>query len=117
MRNAPVPVGESFLETAFLRLLIERGLPLPEIQVEVEAGGALYRVDCLFRNQRLVVELKGHGTHSTRAELNHDSAREAALLTLGLRVVSFTYDHVMSQPDLVVDRLSKLLDPDLRRAS
>src|SRR5699024_6954057 len=73
-RNSDMPTGESFLESAFLRLLRTRDMPMPEVQVEIELAQARYRVDCLYPEHELVVELKGFGTHSTRAELNEDSA-------------------------------------------
>lgn len=108
-RHRDAAVGESFLETEFLMLLRRRGFPMPETQVEVDTGDRTYRVDCLYPGHDLVVELKGHGTHSTRADLNRDAAREAALLSVGLRVVSFTFDQVMDFPEQVLDRLGGLL--------
>lgn len=108
-RHATSLKMESFLESEFLVLLDRCGFPTPEVQVEIRVGSERYRVDCLYPKHDLVIELKGHGTHSTRAQLNRDADREAALLAVGLRVLTFTYDQVIHQPDQVVRRLRAVL--------
>lgn len=110
-RNRPVPVSDSPLEASFLLLLRRRGIAMPQTQVEFHLDGRTFRVDTFWPDHRLVVELKGWGTHSTRAELAADAEREAAFVAAGYRLVSFTHDQIVRDPDHVVRRLRSLLRP------
>jgi len=63
------PLGDSWLEQAAIRLIVEAGLPVPRVQVKLrKAGGGIARVDLFWDDARLVVELAGHGTHATRRQ-------------------------------------------------
>ncbi len=58
--------GESRLERWFLRVIREAGLPRPTLQRTFrDSGRCVARVDAYFPGD-LVVELAGHGTHSSR---------------------------------------------------
>lgn len=108
-RYLDLPETESWLEAAFLRLLAEHGIPLPETQVWLDADGERYRVDAYWRSARLIVELNGHATHSTRTETGQDAARAARLTAAGHSVVAFTYDQVTREPAFVLDQVRRLL--------
>lgn len=97
-----LPVGESWLEDEFIALLQRGGQRLPETQVEIVVDGRRYRVDNLWRPERLVVELDGHQFHSQRADRNRDAERIARITSAGYRVVTFTYDHVVERSDYVL---------------
>jgi hypothetical protein len=47
------------LEHRFITFLDRYGVPRPEINSYMEMGGRTYEVDCLWRTQRLIVELDG----------------------------------------------------------
>ncbi|MCU4118425.1 endonuclease domain-containing protein [Variovorax sp. N23] len=49
-----------------------------------------YRVDFLFKDARLVVELDGHEYHSTRDQLEKDAVRQRYLSRAGYTVIRFT---------------------------
>lgn len=100
---------ESWLEREMLELIDRAGLPLPESQVEVAAGARRPRIDFRYVEQRLIVEVDGHRTHSTRAERQADAERDARLLASGWRVVRFTYEDVTERPAYVVAMLRELL--------
>jgi very-short-patch-repair endonuclease len=50
--------------------------------------------------------LDGWDTHKTRAAFQSDRRKDAALTSAGCRVMRFTYDDVVYQPDTVVARLT-----------
>lgn len=97
--------GESRLERRFLALVRRAGLPRPRLQVTYRSAGRLVaRVDALFGDD-LVIEVAGHGTHSTRSQRQRDEQRRTELTLAGRRVITFTYDDVMDRPDWVVAQL------------
>ncbi len=114
--------GDSWLESAILRLLHDAGLPPPRTQVTSRPGGGgrRIRVDCLWDEQRLVVEVDGHGTHATRRQRQADAERDARLQLDGWRVIRFTYEDVVERPEHVVGLVARMLGLDvapLRSAS
>ena len=74
------------LEADFVFLCEAAGIPLPEVNVVV-AG---IRVDALWREQRLVVELDGAGNHGTPAQIERDRRNELRLRQLGMLVLRYT---------------------------
>ena len=103
---------ESWLEREFLRVLSGAGLPLPVVQRRIRAkGGFVARVDCCYDSQLLCIEVKGHRSHSTQAQLTADARRENALVLAGYRVMSFTYDDVVCHPADVANVVRNALPP------
>lgn len=97
--------GESRLERWFLRVIREAGLPRPTLQRTFrDSGRCVARVDAHFPGD-LVVELAGHGTHSSRRQLQRDAQRHTELTLRGLRVLTFRYEDVRDRPRWVVARL------------
>lgn len=103
--------AESWLESTFLRLIREAWLPPPRVQVGKRpgGGGARVRLDAFYDDQRLVAEVGGHATHSSRRQRQADAERRARLVAMGLRVVDFTYEDVTERPDHVTSTLASLL--------
>ena len=101
---------ESWLEREFLELVRLAGLPLPSSQVRIEQDGAFVaRVDFLYVEDRLVIEVGGHRHHSTRRQTAADAARRAGLVLAGYRVIELTYDDVVQRPDWVIDVVRRAL--------
>jgi hypothetical protein len=101
--------GESALERRFLGIVRRAGLPRPELQRVVRDGArTIARLDALFPGG-LVVELEGHGTHSTREQRTADETRRNSLAGRGLTVRVFTFSHVTRQPDYVAAELRRAL--------
>ena len=92
------------LEDAFLRLLRNRGLPLPATNAHVEG----FEVDAVWRAQRIAVELDGWTDHQTRRAFEADRQRDAVLLAAGWRVMRVTYRQLTEAPDRVVQTLRRL---------
>lgn len=96
-------VTESWLEREALRILAEAGLPLPECQARIAPQGAFVaRVDFVYRELMLVIEVMGHEWHSSRQQLSADAARRRQLTLGGYRVLDFTADQVMFEPASLV---------------
>jgi very-short-patch-repair endonuclease len=102
---------DSWLESAFLRILSGAGLPLPRIQARVVVGpaGRRYRLDATYDDHDLVIEVDGHATHATRRQRQADAERDAQLLAAGRRVVRFTYEDIVERPSYVAATIAGLL--------
>ena len=108
IRGAGIPeadLARSELERLFLRICRRHRLPQPEVNARVGP----YEVDFLWRSQRLVVEVDGFRHHGHRAAFESDRARDAALQSLGYRVLRFTYRQLTEEPSSVVAALRVLL--------
>jgi very-short-patch-repair endonuclease len=105
--------AESWLESAFLRVIRDGFLPPPRVQVVTATGpGQRVRLDAIYDDQRLVAEVNGHGSHATRRQRQADAERRARLVAMGLRVVDFTYEDVTERPGHIVATLAGLLGLD-----
>lgn len=101
---------ESWLEREFLRVVDGAGLPRPVTQARIRRNGAFVaRVDFLYQQARVVVEVTGQVGHSTAAERARDAVRRNELQLEGYRVLEFTYSHVVGEPTVVTQRLAEAL--------
>jgi very-short-patch-repair endonuclease len=100
----PSTITRSELEEAFLAIVRRVGLPDPEVNEPLHG----YEPDFLWRDQRLVIETDGYGTHSTRRSFEHDRKRDVELELHGYNVRRFTHDQVMYEPE-ETGRLLRLL--------
>jgi hypothetical protein len=77
-------VPERVVETRFLRLVKEAGLPLPTPQLKVFDGGRfLARVDFAYPEAKVAIEVDGYRYHSGYAAWNHDRQRRNGLIAAG----------------------------------
>lgn len=101
--------GESRLERWFLQLVRRADLPRPELQRTMRDGSrTVARVDAYFPGG-LVIEVSGHGTHSSRQQLQRDEQRRTELTLRGFRVLTFTYGDIRDRPGWVIARLREAL--------
>lgn len=104
--------GHTMLERHFLRLMREAGLPRPSPQVVFRDGSrTVARVDFLFREWGIVVEVSGRKGHSSPAERARDAQRRNELQDLGLQVYEFTWEDVTGRPWWVVRTMRARLQP------
>lgn len=96
-------------EAAFLALVEEAGLPLPEINASFDLGGQTIEVDALWREQRLAVELDGGAAHRTRLRFETDRERDRRLQVAGWRVIRITPWQLEHHPDAIRADLRALL--------
>ena len=93
-RHRPGQIVRYELEHRFLELLDGLGLPEPETNIKVETMRRSYTVDCLWRDERVAVELDGRAAHERASAFEEDRRRDAALTSIGLRTMRFTWDRV-----------------------
>jgi hypothetical protein len=80
----------SGLEARFAALLAGSGLPVPELNVLLDVGGLTIEADCLWREQRLIVELDGRAAHGTHSAFESDRQRDRRIQVAGWRVIRVT---------------------------
>lgn len=106
-------------ERRFARFLGERGYPRTEHNVPFVLGGRDVRLDVLFRDQWLGVEVDG-GTHRSEDRFHADRLRDLRFeAEFGLPIVRVTEPQVDDTPDELDGLLWATLlrrDPSLRRA-
>jgi hypothetical protein len=95
----------SELEERFQDFLISLGLPLPQTNVVIEG----FEVDCVWPEQRLIVELDGHATHSPTHAFEQDRARDRRLEAAGWHVIRITWRQLEREAHLVEADLRRLL--------
>ena len=95
----------SVLEDRMLALCKRHDLPAPQVNVLIEG----FTVDFLWPNQSLIAETDGRRDHATTQAFQRDRTRDQRLLTLGYRVVRFTYADVTEPPAYVAETLRKLM--------
>jgi hypothetical protein len=93
--------AESPMETRLRWLLIQAGLPRPEVQTNLRDGKARFigRADLYYPAAKLVLEYDG-GNH--RERLVEDDRRQNLLIYGGFRLLRFTAPDIHNRPDVVV---------------
>jgi hypothetical protein len=106
--------AESPMETRLRWLLIQGGLPLPQVQANLtdSDGRFVGRADVYYPSARLVIEYDG-ANHRDR--LVDDDRRQNLILAAGYRLLRFTASDVHRRPDVVQAQVrGALLAPKLR---
>lgn len=100
--------AESPMETRLRWLLIEAGLPSPQVQTNLrDADGRFVgRADLYYPGARLVLEYDG-GHH--RERLVEDDRRQNLILNAGYRILRFTAADLRSRPAVVVAQVRAAL--------
>jgi very-short-patch-repair endonuclease len=87
---------ESALETRFAQLVREFKIPSPARQVRVcDESGALARVDFIWEDAGVVVEVDGRSHHVRRDRWEADLRRRNGLTAQGLRVLHVTNERMI----------------------
>jgi predicted transcriptional regulator of viral defense system/very-short-patch-repair endonuclease len=107
--HTPGQIVREELEHRFLELVRAAGLPPPETNVKIKARGRTYEIDCLWREQRVAVELDGRAAHARTTAFEEDRRKDAALNAIGLRPLRFTWFRVTNEPADVIAELEATL--------
>jgi len=100
--------AESPMETRLRWLLLEAGLPAPEVQTDLydDSGNFLGRADLYYPQANLVIEFDG-GNHRDR--LVGDNRRQNSLHRAGYKMLRFTAPDVYGRPHNVVALVTSAL--------
>jgi very-short-patch-repair endonuclease len=92
--------AESPMETRLRWLLLEAGLPRPQVQADLHdrSGGLIGRADLFYPGARLVIEYDG-ANHRDR--LVEDNRRQNLLLSSGFRLLRFTASDLAQRPETI----------------
>jgi very-short-patch-repair endonuclease len=102
-------VIRSELESRFLAFVRSAGLPAPRMNAHLPLASRWLECDCVWRAQRVVVELDGRAAHFTRAAFERDRARDRMLTAHGWRVVRVTWAQLQHEPGAVAADLRRTL--------
>lgn len=95
-------VPHSVLERRMLNLLERHGISLPACQVPVRRpDGKMARLDFAYRDLALGIEVDGNVAHATPRQRASDNARANALALRDIRLIRFTYDEIVHEPEMV----------------
>jgi very-short-patch-repair endonuclease len=97
------------LEDRFASLLARTDIRQPELNVLVDIGGQMIEADCLWSNERVIVELDGGAEHRTDAAFQSDRARDRRLQALGWKVGRVTHEH-LDEPEAVLADIRRMLN-------
>jgi hypothetical protein len=106
-RDSGVP--KNVFEDAFVAFLDRHDLPRPETNVWLSVGGQTHEIDCLWRNQRLVVELDGRAAHDTARAFESDRAKDRRLTVAGWRPTRVTWRQLRREEDQLARDLRALV--------
>jgi very-short-patch-repair endonuclease len=106
-------VIRSELEERFQSFLLNAGLPLPQTNQFVEG----FEVDCIWPDQRLIVELDGRAAHDTFHAFEQDRIRDRVLAAAGWRVIRVTWRQLHEEPELLEADLRALLGQPASRTT
>lgn len=96
----------SVLEGEFLLLCSRSGIEAPEVNVRL-CG---LEVDCLWRQERVIVELDGRAFHGDGFSFERDRIRQNTLVKAGYLVFRWTWKMVVDEPAEPVRDLKDALD-------
>lgn len=92
----------TWLERELLTMCCQAGIAGLRMQTELDAAGRIARVDGFIDRAKLVIEVAGHRTHSTRRQRQADNERRHLLEQQGYRVLEFTYEDVTQRPGYLI---------------
>jgi very-short-patch-repair endonuclease len=101
--------AESPLESAARVVFEQRGLDSPELQATIHGPTFAFRVDFLWRGQKVIAEADGLVKYNDRKDLLAERERDHLLGEAGYTVVHFTWQELFQTPEAVVDRIRKAL--------
>jgi predicted transcriptional regulator of viral defense system len=106
----------SEMERLFLSMCERAGLPWPEVNVTLDAGGRRLKPDFLWRDAGLIVEADSRRYHDTDSAFQSDRRREQRLQLAGWRVSRCTWEQIEREPRPLGETIRALLtQPNPRR--
>jgi very-short-patch-repair endonuclease len=103
-------VTKNDFEERFAALVDSHGLPKPRFNADLAIRGRFFSVDCLWANERLIVELDGGAVHGTPRAFESDRERDRLLLADGWRVMRVTWRQLRDQGAAIASDVRKALE-------
>jgi very-short-patch-repair endonuclease len=108
-RTAVRGITRRELERRFKAVVDRTDLPRPRLNAHVSVRGRFFEADCLWTEQRLIVELDGRESHGTELAFEKDRERDRLLLVGGWRVTRVTWRQLRDDAPAVIADLRRLL--------
>ena len=102
-------ITKSELERRFLTFVDKARLPRPETNVWLKIADEWIEVDCLWRDQRVIVELDSRAYHQTTAAFERDRRRDRRLHAAGWWPIRITDRALRTEPDALEADVRALL--------
>ena len=99
----------SWAERRMVSLCRQARIPVPVTNTRLHG----WEVDCLWPEQRLVVEVDGYKFHGDRFAFESDRRKGAALVAAGYRVIRVTYRQLKDEPLAVIGAIALALGAQL----
>ena len=102
--------AETALESLARLLWHRAGLPSPALQAVVVLEGTFAgRVDFLWPDARVIVEVDGMGKYADKGEIAREKQRQNKLVMAGYVVLRFTWTDVVGRPEHTADVVRRAL--------
>jgi very-short-patch-repair endonuclease len=82
---------------------------LPRLNVNPVIEDRWIQCDCVWHEQRAIVELDGRAAHATSVAFERDRTRDRILAAHGWRVVRVTWRQLHDEPGAVAADLARML--------
>lgn len=109
LKDEPADERKSLLEERFVPFLRRHRLPRSRFNAWILLGEKRIQVDCLWPDQRQIVELDGWQGHKTRTAFREDRARDRRLRVAGYGVTRLTWNQLEDEPGSIASDLRVLL--------
>jgi very-short-patch-repair endonuclease len=109
LKDEPVDERKSRFEECFAPFLDRHNLPRSRFNQWILVGDKRFQVDCLWAEERQIVELDGWEGHKTRTAFREDRARDRRLRVAGYGVTRLTWNQLDDEPEAVGADLRALL--------
>jgi very-short-patch-repair endonuclease len=109
LATGPQGISREELEHRFRDFIDDYDIPRPRFNRDTPVGSRLVEGDCVWPEQRLIVELDGRATHGTRRAFEEDRAKDRALTIRGWRVIRVTWRQLHDDPEGLAGDLRALL--------
>jgi predicted transcriptional regulator of viral defense system len=107
----PGGITRNDFEELFVAFLDEYRLPRPRLNPTLTLRGRFFEPDCMWPQQRLLVELDGRAVHGTDRAFEDDRQRDRILLAEGWRWARVTWRQLRDEPAAIADDLRAALYP------
>jgi hypothetical protein len=98
--------SSSVLESKMLRILVATGLPLPTVELSVNADGS-YRLDFAWPSILLTIEVDGYIWHFSPEQKQRDDLRRNRLQRAGWLVQVYDWRQVCDEPRRLVNEITR----------